>query len=61
MVGAAMTKETRGWRNHDNDGGESRAMRCGHEVPGSAGGAGYWMFITAATLGVPLASRANNM
>ena len=25
------------------------------EVPG------YWMFITAATLGVPLASRANNM
>ena len=26
MVGAAMTKETRGWRNHDND--EGRAGRC---------------------------------
>ena len=50
--------ETRGWSNHDKrrSGEPGDALRAS---PGS--GAGYRMFITAATLGVPLASRANNM
>jgi hypothetical protein len=30
-------------------------------MPSRQRDAGYWMFTTAATLGVPWASRANNM
>jgi NAD(P)-dependent dehydrogenase (short-subunit alcohol dehydrogenase family) len=43
-------------------GGAGLGMSCWHAViPALRWDAGYWMFMIWATLGVPLASRANNM